>query len=196
MRLPALALLGIACSVALAPACDRKKRRRGEPLAADDAAAGDAAAARRAPVPDRIEGTLTLDGKPLAITACRPGRDPQLYVDLVTASGALRFVSGEAERLFWNPRPDANTRGEPISCAIPHRSWGGGTRKDGAAYFRGELAFSCPGAPGTLEGTLEGKVSLDCGDIRPAEREGLDEQRRRKREELSQDPAGSGSQAP
>lgn len=191
MRLPALALLGLACSVALAPACDRKKRRPGEPLASGDPTSGDAAAARRPPVPDRIDGTLTLGGQPLAITACRPGRDPQLYVDLVTASGALRFVSGESERLFWNPRPAAGTRGEPIACAIPHRSWGGGTRKDGAAYFRGELAFSCRAVPGVLDGVLEGKVSLDCGDISPLEREGLDAQRRRKRDELEAEQAGS-----
>jgi hypothetical protein len=191
MRPPALALLGLACSVALAPACGRKKTRRGEPHAAGDAAPGTPAADRRAPVPDRIEGTLTLDGKPLAITACRPGRDPQLHVDLVTAAGALRFVSGEAERMFWNPQPGAGTRGEAIACSIPHRSWGGGTRKDGAAYFRGELAFSCRGVPGAIEG----KVSLDCGDISPIEREGLDAQRRQKREELDV-PAGSGSQAP
>ena len=192
MRPPALALLGLACSLALVPACGRRKTRRGEPLTATpgDAAAGDAAAARRAPVPDRIEGTLTQDGEPLAITACRPGRDPQLYVDLVTAAGALRFVSGEDARLFWNPRPDEDKRGEAIACSIPHRSWGGGTRKDGAAYFRGELAFSCRDAPGAFEG----KISLDCGDISSIEREGLDEQRRRKREEI--DGAGSGSQAP
>jgi hypothetical protein len=187
MRLPALALLGLACSVALAPACGRKKTRRGERSAPGDAMPGDAGAARRAPVPDRIEGTLTLDDAPLAIAACRPGRDPALYVDLVTAVGALRFVSGEAERMFWNPRPAANTRGEAIACSIPHRSWGGGNRADGAAYFRGELAFSCRGAPGALEG----KVSLDCGDIRPDERAGLDDQRHRLRDE--QDRAGSGS---
>jgi hypothetical protein len=176
--------------LAAAPACKGRRHRRGA-LAGSGSAAGAAAAAfdaaPRTPVPDRIEGTLTLDGKPLAIARCRPGRDGTIYVDMVTAAGALRFLGGEAEHMFWNPKPDANERGQPIACSIPHRSWGGGTRADGAAYFRGELAFSCEGPP-----AIAGKVTLDCGDIRAAERASLDEQRRRVREENER---GAGSAA-
>lgn len=135
------------------------------------------------PVPDKIEGTLTLDGKPLEVVKCRPGRDGTIYLDLVTAAGALRFVGGEAAQMYWNPRPDANERGAAVACSIPHRSWGGGTRDGGATYFRGELAFACRGAPGA-PGAIEGKVSIDCGDISPLERQLLDESRRRKRDEL------------
>jgi hypothetical protein len=175
MRPPALALLGLACGAALSPACK------------DKAPGG---AAPRPVAPDQIEGTLTLDGKPLEIAMCRPGREGTLYVDLVTGVGALRFVGGEAERMYWNPRAEANERGAPIACSIPHRSWGGGTRvEDGTSYFRGELAFTCAGGAGAV-GALAGKVSLDCGNISPLERKLLDESRRRKREELyPADPA-------
>jgi hypothetical protein len=166
-------LLGIACSVALAAGCKDRQAPDGE-------------GARPAPalpprpiVPDRIDGTLTLDGKPLQITRCRPGHDDTVYVDLVTAAGALRFVSGESAHMYWNPSPDANERGEPIECSIPHRSWGGAMRPDdGTTYFRGELAFSCR-APA---GALEGKLALDCGNITPLERMQLDDGRRRRRE--------------
>jgi hypothetical protein len=182
MRPPALALLGIACSAALSPGCkgDRADEARPPPLPPADAGS----AAPRPAVPDKIDGTLMLDGKPLEIVRCRPGRDTAIYVDLVTASGALRFVGGEATRMYWNPKPDATERGAAIECEIPHRSWGGGTRKDGATYFRGELAFSCRGPAGALEG----KVSVDCGNISPLERKLLDDGRRRKREELASPP--------
>ncbi len=84
------------------------------------------------------------------------------------------------------PEPDANERGRTIACSIPHRSWGGGTRADGAAYFRGELVFSCEGPP-----AIAGKVTLDCGDIRAGERASLDEQRRRAREGSSRLRSGA-----
>jgi len=190
MRPPAPAPRGIALGVAvvvasaLSPAC-KGRRRHHDPGPGPALAPGHAGA--RPAVPDKIEGTLTLDGKPLEIVRCRPGHEETVHVDMVTAAGALRFVGGEAARMFWNPRPDANGRGQAISCEIPHRSWGGGTRADGGAYFRGELAFSCEGPP-----AITGKVSLDCGNISPIEREGLDEQRRRKREELER----AGSAAP
>ncbi len=159
---------GLASLVALLCACE------GKPPAGDPAGG----APPRPAVPDRIEGTLALDGKPLAITGCRPGHQGTVYVDLVTAAGALRFVGGEAERMFWNPRPDANERGAPIECSIPHRSWGGTRRQDGTTYFRGELAFACRGPAGALDG----KVSLECGNITPLERALLDDGRRRRRE--------------
>jgi hypothetical protein len=162
MRRPALVLLGVAW------ACGCKGRE-----------AADEKAAPRPVVPDKIEGTLALDGTPLPIVGCRPGHDGTVYVDLVTASGALRFVSGESEQMYWNPRPDANVRGAPVACSIPHRSWGGTRRpEDGTTYFRGELAFSCRGAAGEFVG----KVSLECGNISPHERALLDDGRRRRRE--------------
>jgi len=184
MRPQALALLGIACSAAAGSAC------KGDPPAAGERrpAPGDGAA--RPAVPDRIEGTLTLDGKPLSIVKCRPGHDETVYVDLVTGAGALRFVSGESERMFWNPKPEEDRRGAAIDCSIPHRSWGGARRpEDGTAYFRGEIAFSCRGAAGVFEG----KVSLECGNISPFERAMLDDGRRRRREaEREAERAGRG----
>ena len=175
MRPPALALLGFACSAALLAACSGKQadeEKPPPPMRVD--------AAPRLIVPDKIEGTLALDGRPLEILRCRPGHEGTVYVDLVTAAGALRFVSGETERMFWNPRPEANERGAPIECSIPHRSWGGTRRpEDGTTYFRGELAFSCRGVPGAIEG----KVSLECGNISPFERALLDDGRRRRRAE-------------
>ncbi len=173
-----LALLGLAAVIA----CKGKQAGEARPTPADAAraAVAPADAAPRPAVPDKIEGTLTLGGKPLEVTRCRPGRDGSLYLDLVTAAGALRFVGGEATRMYWNPRPDAAERGAAIECSIPHRSWGGGTRADGSSYFRGELAFSCRGPAGAFEG----KLSADCGNISPLERNLLDESRRRKREEL------------
>jgi hypothetical protein len=172
MRPPALALLAIAGIAAC------KDKRGGEAKPAPGLA--DAGP----PAPDKLEGTLTLDGKPLELVKCRPGREGSIYVDLVTAAGALRFVGGEATQMYWSPGPDGSARGVQIACSIPHRSWGGGTRADGSTYFRGELAFSCRGAAGALDG----KVSVDCGNISPLERRLLDETRDRKREELH--PAG------
>jgi len=177
----ALLALALACSAALVVGCDDKKPGRSGPPAGS---AAPGSAAPRSPVPDRIEGAITRDGAPLAITACRPGLEGlNVYVDLVTAAGALRFANSEAERMFWNPRPDANERGAPIDCEIPHRSWGGGQRADGSVYFRGELAFECRGAAGA-PGLLLGKVSLDCGNISALEHRLLDDRRREAREQL------------
>ena len=174
MRPQALALLAIACAVA----CEGKKSDEAKPAKPADAAP-------RPVVPDKIEGTLTLDGKPLEIVKCRPGHEDTVYVDLVTSAGVLRFVSGQASRMYWNPGPDRSERGAPIECSIPHRSWGGARRpEDGTAYFRGELAFTCDGPAGELVG----KVSLECGNISPFERSLLDDGRRRRRE--AQDRAG------
>jgi hypothetical protein len=171
-RPPARALLGIACGAAIAAACSDRKADEAKPPPSGDAAP-------RPVVPDRIEGTLSRDGKPLELVRCRPGHEGTVYVDLVTAAGALRFVGGEAEHMYWNPRPEANERGTPIDCSIPYRSWGGARRdEDGTAYFRGELAFSCRGAAGAFTG----RVSLECGNISPLERSLLDDGRRRRRE--------------
>ncbi|HSK00491.1 MAG TPA: hypothetical protein VK932_04590 [Kofleriaceae bacterium] len=179
MRPRGLALLGLLALLG-ALGCKGKPAGEGKPAPADAARAAAADAAPAPAVPDRIEGTLTLDGEPLDVVKCRPGREGTIYLDLVTAAGALRFVGGEATKMYWNPRPDSAERGAAIECTIPHRSWGGGTRADGTSYFRGELAFSCRGAAGAFEG----KLSADCGDISPGERRLLDESRRKKREEL------------
>jgi hypothetical protein len=184
MRPRGLALLGLLGPAGLVGAlgCKGKPAGEGKPAPADAAraAATDAAPAPTPTVPDKIEGTLTLDGEPLDVVKCRPGRDGTIYLDLVTAAGALRFVGGEATKMYWNPRPDSAEPGAAIECTIPHRSWGGGTRADGTSYFRGELAFSCRGTAGAFEG----KLSADCGNISPGERSLLDESRRKKREEL------------
>jgi hypothetical protein len=150
MRGLALVLLLVAC--------------RGEKQDAPDRA-GPGDAAPRPVVPDAITGKLALDGKPLAITACGPGRDGSIFVDLVTAAGTLRWVAYEDHRMFWN--------GAPLDCGQVGRSWGGGTRPDGTTYFRGRLIFSCKGAVGTLDGD----VTLDCGNIDSFERKKLDENR-------------------
>jgi len=181
MRPPARALLEIAGCVALAAACSGKKDDDAPPPAPGS---GEVVAPRPV-VPDRIEGTLTRDGQPLEIVRCRPGHAGTVYVDLVTAAGALRFVSGDADHMYWNPRPEANERGASLDCSIPHRSWGGARRdEDGTAYFRGELAFECQGAAGAFRG----KVSLDCGNISPLERALLDDGRRRRREAAQPGP--------
>jgi hypothetical protein len=189
MRTPARALLALLAIAGIA-ACKDKRSDEAKPVPVPVPAD-----AGRPAEPDKLEGTLTLDGKPLELVKCRPGREGSIYVDLVTAAGALRFVGGEAAQMYWRPGPDGSARGAPpergipergipIECSIPHRSWGGGTRADGSTYFRGELAFSCRGAAGVLDG----KVSVDCGNISPLERRLLDESRDRKREELR--PAG------
>jgi hypothetical protein len=178
-----LALLGLACACAGLAACGKKgadDKEQKPPPAAE--------AQPRAEVPDKIEGKLTLDGKPLAITKCRPGRAASIYVDLVTEVGALRFLPYQSKQMYWNPRPEWDERGLPVECTDLRRSWGGGTRDDGTTYFRGQLIFSCRGAPGVLAGD----VTVDCGDITPLERRLLDESRRRKLDELDRDKRGSG----
>jgi hypothetical protein len=97
-----------------------------------------------------VTGTLTVDGKLARLTACRPGRAAHVFVEVDTALGTLRF--GDA-KLSW--------QGSEQTCQKLDRSWGGGVRRDGSAYFRGTLAFRC--------GMLEGDLVLDCGQITPAE---------------------------
>lgn len=115
-----------------------------------------------------VQGTLSLDGKPLAITKCRAGRGVTTYVELVTAAGKLRF---EDKQLFWTK--DDFGRGDKLECEKLDRSWGGGLRKDGTSYFRGHLIFVCRGPAGPLAGD----VTVDCGGITAEEREQLDKNR-------------------
>ena len=125
---------------------------------------------------DVFTGTLVVDGRPVALTGCRPGRSVHTFVEVVTAVGTLRF---EDQRLYWNPVPDAITRGDLLTCSKLDRSWGGGNRGDGTSYWRGTLAFTCSGYSGDLV--------LDCGDITATERAQLDANRK---QASSRDAAG------
>lgn len=135
-------------------------------------------------VPDKLSGTITRNGAPLALAKCRPGREAAIYVDLVTPDGALRFLAYEGMQLFWNPAPDRAGRGAPLACTKLDRSWGGATRPDGTTYFRGRLDFVCSGDAGAFAGA----VDVDCGNISPLERKLLDDGRQRKRDELDPPP--------
>lgn len=118
-------------------------------------------------VADRIDGTLTVDGAPVAITTCRPGRGVTTFVELVTAKGTLRF---ENKQLSWD--------GKLLECTKLDRSWGGGQRPDGSAYFRGTLRFAC--------GAISGDVTVDCGGITSTERAQLDANRQQMLDEQQQ----------
>ncbi|HEY0990592.1 MAG TPA: hypothetical protein VGD80_26250 [Kofleriaceae bacterium] len=97
-----------------------------------------------------VTGTLTVDGAAARPVRCRPAHAVHVYVEVDTALGTLGFREG---KLFWN--------GTEKACSKLDRSWGGGIRADGSAYFRGTLAFRCEG--------LVGDLSLDCGQITPDE---------------------------
>ena len=119
-----------------------------------------------------MTGTLSIDGVPLAMTACTSGHDKTVFVEVATARGTLHFQN---RSLMWN--------GETMACdALPTNKaiWGGGTRADGTAYFRGELKFTCK----TRSGTVDGDLDLECGHITPAERAQLDANRSKKQDEL------------
>ncbi len=140
--------LSIAIALVLAIGCS--KREEPPPAPSPGSAAAPAV---------KIEGTLTIGGAPAPITACRPGHGVTTFVELVTAAGTLRF---ENKQLAWN--------GEVLACTKLDRSWGGGTRPDGTAYWRGTLRFECDRAPGD--------VTVDCGGITPTERAQLDANRK------------------
>jgi len=97
-----------------------------------------------------VSGTLTVDGAPAQLVACRPGHAEHVFVDVDSSKGTLRFGEG---KLAWN--------GSPLTCSKLDRSWGGGIRRNGAAYFRGTLAFRCD--------RVAGELTLDCGGITPEE---------------------------
>ena len=120
------------------------------------------------PAKPEVQGTLSLDGKPLTIVRCRAGQDVTTYVELLTARGKLRF---EDKQMWWSA--DDPGRGDKLECEKLDRSWGGGKRKDGTAYFRGHLIFVCRGPVGALAGD----VTVDCGSITAEEREQLDKGR-------------------
>jgi hypothetical protein len=97
-----------------------------------------------------VTGALTVDGAAARLIACRPGHAVHVLVEVDTSAGTLRFSEG---KLAWN--------GGELTCSKLDRSWGGGVRRDGSAYFRGSLAFRCD--------RLAGELSLDCGGITPEE---------------------------
>jgi hypothetical protein len=113
-----------------------------------------------------LRGELTVDGAPVALRACRPRHAVHTFVEVVSAAGTLRF---EDQKAYWNPVPDAVTRGAELACTRLDRSWGGGVRPDGSAYWRGTLDFVC--------GRVTAKLTLDCGGITPTERAALDDRR-------------------
>ena len=97
-----------------------------------------------------VTGTLAVDGAPAQLVRCRPGHAVNVFVEVDTTLGTLRFGDG---KLSW--------QGSEQVCQKLDRSWGGGIRQDGTAYFRGTLSVRC--------GKLAGDLALDCGQISPAE---------------------------
>ena len=124
--------------------------------------------AKKPPTPE-VTGSLSLDGKPLTVSSCRAGRGVTTYVEVLTAQGKLRF---EDKQLFWATDVAAG-RGDKLECQKLDRSWGGGMRTDGTAYFRGHLIFACRGPAGAVTGDL----MIDCGRITAEERASLDKNR-------------------
>jgi hypothetical protein len=112
-------------------------------------------------------GTLSLDNAPLVISKCHAGHAATTFVEVVTDKGKLRF---EDRQLFWSADPAQ--KGDKLDCEKLDRSWGGGQRADGTAYFRGHLIFACH-APVAIRGD----IMLDCGAITAQERSELDKNR-------------------
>jgi hypothetical protein len=97
-----------------------------------------------------VTGTLTVDGVPAQLVRCRPGHVIDVFVEVDTTLGTLRFGGG---KLAW--------QGREQTCQKLDRSWGGGVRRDGTTYFRGTLSFHCD--------RVTGDLALDCGQITPQE---------------------------
>lgn len=152
---------------------------------ADDKADPQGSGSAPAVEPDRYVGALSLDGKPLEITRCRPGHNESqaIHLDLVTTAGVLRFVP-YVPQMRWNPKPDSTEPGAPIECTDLQRSWGGGNRPDGTTYFRGRLIFYCKFGTSVIAGD----VNVDCGNITPLERKLLDENQKKNRDKVSTPP--------
>jgi len=121
-----------------------------------------------------VTGTLTVDGAPAELVACRPGHAEHVFVEVDSTRGTLRFGEG---KLAWN--------GSALACSKLDRSWGGGIRRDGSAYFRGTLAFRCD--------RVSGELSLDCGAITPGEGAELATNRAAAGSAAQPDPAPPGS---
>ncbi len=121
------------------------------------------------PADPEISGSFTIDDAPMRLTECHPSAGPEgIAVQLTTETGGrLRFRKAEMAFQFQSEA------WEVLACDKLERSWGGGARVDGSAYWRGTLDFRC--AWGHL--MLAGKLALDCGKITPDERRSLDKNR-------------------
>jgi hypothetical protein len=156
--------LQIALAAILFSGCGKDR----EP-APDPAASGSQAAAA-----DVLDGTLSVGGEPARLVACQPGHDGRVFLDVVSSRGTVRFRDA---RLWWNPR--SGDPGHELACDRLDRSWGGGVRLDGTAYWRGTLRFQCRHEAMAIDGDLV----LDCGQITAQERAQLDANRDRARDE-------------
>jgi hypothetical protein len=118
---------------------------------------------------DKLFGNLMIGNDNAALKACRPGHRERVFVEVDTSLGKLRF---DEMQLYYNPSATAD-RGDALDCKRLDRSWGGGIRSDGTAYWRGTLDFTCMrgGTP------IVGKLDLDCGAITIEERAQLDQNR-------------------
>jgi len=112
---------------------------------------------------DKLTGNLAVGGEPATLTQCVLGHRERVFVEVVTSKGTLRY---ENTNLYLG--------GVLLECKRLDRSWGGGIRGNGTAYWRGTLDFQC-----TSGGTtpVVGKLDLDCGQITPEERAQLDQNR-------------------
>src|SRR5262249_32040343 len=152
----------------------------GSPAVAWLASAALASACHRtepSPATPGVTGTLTIDGAPAQLVRCRPGHAAHVFVEVDSTRGTLRFGEG---KLAWN--------GSEVTCEKLDRSWGGGVRRDGSAYFRGTLSFRCS--------KLIGDLALDCGQITPEEGAELASNRAAAASASQPTPGGSASQQP
>lgn len=119
---------------------------------------------------DKLAGSLTVGDAAAKLVACKPGHRERVFLDVVTSLGKLRF---ENMNLYWTPTADSPDRGVQLECKRLDRSWGGGIRSDGSAYWRGTLDFTCTNGATAVAG----KLDLDCGMITMEERAQLDQNR-------------------
>jgi hypothetical protein len=111
---------------------------------------------------DKLTGNVAVGGEPATLTQCVPGHRERVFVEVVTSKGTLRY---ENTSLYLG--------GVLLECKRLDRSWGGGIRSNGTAYWRGTLDFQCTSGATPVVG----KLDLDCGQITPEERAQLDQNR-------------------
>ena len=172
-----MAVARVLACVALIASC----RDRDEPArAAPDKPAVPSTGPAEKPAPDTVTGSIVVDGATLTPTGCRVGREAHLFVEAITPRGTLRFANAQ---LVWN-----NTL---LACTKLDRSWGGGSRTNGTHYWRGMLDFVCGPVTEASEavrpsrardGTITGKLELECGGVTATERAQLDANREKSRD--------------
>ena len=136
------------------------------------------------PSADRVEGALALAGVPQTLNVCLPAHATHTFVEVIASEGKLRFEDG---KLYWTFDRNGTARGTELTCEKLDRSWGGGVRSNGTAYWRGTLSFRCrlectsndPGCDRRKyrAATVAGDLKLDCGGITAQERAELDANR-------------------